>query len=270
MRRHLPTTIGALVLACLAAVAAHGQPTRQLIDLSFKGGTVGDYVAVLRTKAPNVNIVVVPGADGVQLPPFELRSVDLHSAINLLQTVVEEREDRSVMLDVAITPARSPEASQVYTVRAADRGRRASPPRESLVLAIEDILRGGMEAEALLTAIETSLDLLAGETDPAQIRFHEATGILIARGHPLQMSTIAEVVDQIRRNVSFRMQEERREEDARKEQAELEREFVHRLQMAEDRVEQRELEIVELKAQLREAQTLLMQLRAGGGGEGGG
>jgi chromosome segregation ATPase len=79
--------------------------------------------------------------------------------------------------------------ARILTINSAD--------RDSTVMDISGLLEGQTKPADVLTAFETALEMLKGEYQPAQIRFHEATGLLIARGHPEQIGTIQRVVQQL-------------------------------------------------------------------------
>jgi chromosome segregation ATPase len=61
-----------------------------------------------------------------------------------------------------------------------------------------DLLDENLKPEDALTAIQTALELIQGADEPAQIKFHQETGILICRGSPEQVESIQQVITQLR------------------------------------------------------------------------
>ncbi len=198
-----------LGLALLAAAPLSSACAQDLIDLRFPGGTARDYVSAIRAKGDLVNIVLMPEAADVRVPPVELRSVSIADALELLDEVSDRRPNQVAVQLAVSARGRDGDGSAIYTVTSnAGRGQASG----TMVLSVAPILEGGVEPEALLTAIETALELVAEEYEPAQIRFHEATGLIIARGHPEQLRLIRELVGQVHETVAFHVN--RNEADA--------------------------------------------------------
>jgi hypothetical protein len=71
-------------------------------------------------------------------------------------------------------------------------------PIEAGVWTISELLGEEMKAQDVLTAIQTAVDLTSGQFWVAEIKFHEATGLIIAQGHVQQMHTIDQVIKRLR------------------------------------------------------------------------
>jgi hypothetical protein len=259
------------LVACIAFVqTSPGQDTADsTFDLTFKGGTVAEYVAAVRKADPVANILIMPEAEDVPIPAMELQRVDLSAAMSLLDDHSYEDAGLLVRLDVHRVASTTRKGVEIYSIRAqlANRGSRqaARAPQRTTVLSVADLIQGeaAISAEDLLTAIEAAMALTTDDYEPTQIRFHDATGLLIARGSPEQAATIAEVVDQLRGSVYGARRDQKDAELAERDamlqqlemkirQVEQERntiisQFEARIAQLESEIAQRELVIVQLQ-----------------------
>lgn len=185
------------VLAVLAGTttsvdAQEANPPFETLDLEFKGGTALDYLDAVRREAGRLNVIAKPEVGMVKIEPVELRQVDLSSAIYMLNGMIEETGDRAVELEVDIV--RHGPGEPIYIVRAEVAS--ISRPRRvhSAVWSVQEILDGGLGAEDLLTAVQTSIDLFGESSTKTEIRFHEETGLLIARGPVEEIESIESVI----------------------------------------------------------------------------
>jgi hypothetical protein len=195
----------ACVLAALIMFAAGGagddqqkQQSLPVIDLSFAGGTVIDYVAALRKATGDANVVVDPEAAEVVMPPVTLRHVTVPAALEVLKGRTVVNGELFVQLDVAHVPSFSPEERPTYQVQArvGGRNRPAAPSRATKVWTVSSLLGGDLTSRKLLSAVETALEVVGSEPKP-DVRFHEDTGLVIARGNESQIDAIAAVIDQL-------------------------------------------------------------------------
>ena len=164
-------------------------PRERLLSLDFGGGTAADYVAAVRKVAPDANIVVMADVSSISMPPVQLKNVDVRSALRVLNSIPQDQPGRHIEVNVATDHAVHTISARFLTTSSVD--------RDSTVMDISGLLEGQTKPADVLTAIETALQMLQGEYQPAQIKFHEATGLLIARGHPEQIGTIQRVVQQL-------------------------------------------------------------------------
>ena len=102
------------------------------------------------------------------------------------------------MLDVTHVPAFSPEERPTYQVQARSSGRATLgvPARATKVWTVSSLLGGDLTSRKLLSAVETALEVVGSEPKP-DVRFHEDTGLLIARGNEPQIVAIADVIEQL-------------------------------------------------------------------------
>ncbi|MHC4992803.1 MAG: hypothetical protein ACYTGC_17665 [Planctomycetota bacterium] len=274
-----PRSILMIWIAFFMMVLGPGVPalSADTIDLEFAGGKLSEYVAALRRKVPEANIIVLPEAASVTIPRVKLKSVDMHAAITLLKELVEQDENRIVKLDVRTTAPTRADAVPVYTVRAQFRDTSERDLTHSQVLAVADLMDAEVEPDALLTAVETALALEPEALPPAQIKFHQATGLLIVRGHMTQTRVIQEIVNSVRANVEGRLASAR----AQAEQDALEAEAMYKNQLSmqeqeaqrlRDELSQASAENNELRSEIAKMQLRLEEMavalrRARGGGE---
>ncbi|MHC5024795.1 MAG: hypothetical protein ACYTGG_12975 [Planctomycetota bacterium] len=176
-----------------------GDAEATVINLDFPGGTAAEYVEAIRKTGAPVNVVTLNDLSAVRVPPMTLKRVEIAAAVMLLQGMADRMEAPSVYLDVEQPAAASPGSTAVFTIQAQPRTNRAAPRgrAQTMVVSVRDILEAAINVEDLLTAIETALEQLRHEYEPADIKFHEATSLLICRGQPGQTDAIEQVIQQI-------------------------------------------------------------------------
>jgi hypothetical protein len=209
-----PDFAPALVLAalCAAPLAAHpleaaamqpGEPPVMTIDLNFAGGTVSEYAAAVRAAARNINIVLSPGAGEFTVPPVELRHAFVPHAMKLLEYLAHHPHGRLMVRH----EHENPMFADMFIVAADIRRPTISPTElETRVYSLVGIIDEQVTAADVLAAIEAALGLLEGEYQPAKIRLHEATGLLIVRAHPMQVFHVDEVMEQLTNATAQRRQ----------------------------------------------------------------
>ena len=249
-----------------------------VVDLKFPGGTVGQYLDAVRSVASEANVVVItPEVLEITLPSVQLKSVGLGEAVLLMKGDYEPKEHMHVRIDVDQIGAWGETRKPVFKVsgQVVRKGRTGT---ETHVWTVADLLAQGAAPEAVLTAVETALALYAEDHEPAQVRFHDETGLLIARGDPWQVEVIDDVVDGIRegrqRQHELDMQKRRSEADTEGQRRveELEKQLharaleterlVMRLQAAEEERVRLQGEQGELMQQLRQHQEVIRTLEA--------
>lgn len=156
--------------------------------LEFPGGNVVEYVQLIRQHAPEANFVMMPGAEQFTMPEMELRNVSLSQAATLINSASSRPN--------ALSSIGIDRVGDVYVVQVSI-GTRSRHPSESLVISLADIVDSEIKSADLLTSIETALGLFDEGYQQAEVRYHKATHLLIARGHPAQMAHIRDVVAQL-------------------------------------------------------------------------
>ncbi len=198
------------LLACMAALillvcggstfgANPSNDEEELISVKFAGGTVADYIKALVKEAGTINIVVALEAADVPMPPVTLTKVTVSAAIDLVDGRSAGPPGRIIKLDVRHMPQYVEEALPTYQI-SAEGYPTERPRRKPSVWTIANLLREDtFDADDVLAAVETALDILQSTDEPI-IRFHKETGLLIARGDPQQLSTIEDVLGQLQRS----------------------------------------------------------------------
>ena len=79
----LITLIGAALVCSSPAWADADEPP--LIDLQFPGGSIAEYVETINDAVDDFNIVVMPAAREIEMPPIHLQSVSVNAALELMQ-----------------------------------------------------------------------------------------------------------------------------------------------------------------------------------------
>ncbi len=218
---HVP---GSTALAQDAEQPKYQQPP--LIDVSFEGGTVQQYINAIRKQGTNVNVILDVEDLNLPMPAVELRSVELESAIFVLRKRQVVADGILAELDVNMI-RHSPRDNPTFVISAETRSVDRSGPNRSAVLSVKDVINAGLTPSDILTAVETALELFGDDRARAEMRFHEETGLLIARGSSEQMATIHEVMDQLRESVDQEMQ-------SRAEAEEIERIHVDAMRMRDE------------------------------------
>lgn len=212
-RRNLGRTAGAMIVA--AGVLGLGQMARAaspipggqvlmlglvepeenwFIDLAFEGGTAEEYIEVLREAAPDINIVAMADLGAFRLPAMELRKVSHEQAVEILNEMDAELPDRRLRTVVRLifdgvgTP--------IYAVHVQkDQATGPTMAVETRVWPVRQLLEHLEDPDQLVTAVETALELAEGRTEQLAVRFHEESGLLIARGHEEHVDTIESVLE---------------------------------------------------------------------------
>lgn len=215
------------------------------INLKFTGGTAQEYINAIQKQAGDVNILLDIEGKNVPMPAVELMSVNVTSAIMLLEDREANVDSRYVSLDVNTVQPVDQWGQPIYYIRAKTAHTRE--PIGNTVISVKDIIESGSSADDLLTAVSTTIELLGGDTGKAEIRFHEPTALLIAKGQAEQMRAIHQVIDQIR--ASNQRNDQKREFEAKA------HEYYQQVLAMKDQLAARTEEINSVIQQLTEART---------------
>lgn len=199
--RALAQTAGGTV-----ATTARPEPA-QLVSLKFPGGTLGDYLKVVRESARDVNVVLsTPDAATIPLPPIQLQGVDVASAVQLLEGEYPISNEGGFEVGVRFIAPTAEGGKPVYQITARKRGRLAAASGEVQVWSVADLVGGPYPGEAVLTAVETALGLLGDSGRPAQVRFHESSSLLVVMGDPRQLDAVHRVIRELREGLARKPQ----------------------------------------------------------------
>lgn len=179
-----------------AGLLADSDAGVSVFDMTFPGGTVGDYFDAIRS-IPGVvaNVSLSQEAWGVPMPPIRLSRVSVSVAVRAVETITDEsgtpifstraiEDGRSAPLYVIVarpTKPGKPEAEILHSFRVAS----LLDPRQG----------GGMSADTLLGAIETLLSMDGSGSAPAKAMLHKETSTLIMQGRTGQLQAVENLIE---------------------------------------------------------------------------
>ncbi len=177
-------------------------------NISFPGGSVAEYVATVREAAGGkMNVVMMPGVEGVMVPEISLRGVRADDAMGVLSEL--RRPDGESWAYVK-------RVGQVYVLRpGSDAGREIT--RE--VWNLSYLLSTGIGEEGILRAVEMGLGSVG---DGAEVLYHEDTGLLLVVGTHGHVIVVGEILEKMRETAEVREHERRMEEERVRQREELE------------------------------------------------
>ena len=175
------------------------------IDLEFGGGTVLDYLSAVKEAAGDSNLLIDLRTQHFGMGPVRLQSTALEAAVELVDGMTSEGDGvvRGIVVqtvgsaprDAGYGPGRAPSAGRpIYRVEVVEKS--GGSNTESRVWSLHDLIHRKIEPDAILTAIEAALELHEEFGEP-RLKFHDETGLLIARAHPAQIQAIAGVIEQL-------------------------------------------------------------------------
>lgn len=228
MRTHRTVLIPLTLLLTVAPSAQQAEINPQpghTVSVDFRGGTLTEFAASLRSAGDNVNIVVPENASKVKIPALVLRQTSVEAALKAVTQVVEPTVRLSVDVSVGNVPNVGIVGEPVYSVRVSLQ--RDSPgavttagmgnQRTVRVFSLRNLTKP-MPGEAsdaalsnvktILTAIDTGLavagmreELEVGEADTkALVRFHEDSDLLFVAGTHTQLRLVEEVLSNLERD----------------------------------------------------------------------
>lgn len=161
------------------------------LDVQFPGGTLIKYVDAVRKAHPKgvANIVVMPDAELIEIPPISLVEVKVSAAMDLLDGVYILGDGREVRINVDNFQLGSM-PDMVFKVVA----EYMTYPVRSSVWSLDEALSDGRSEVELLAAIEVVLSMFSNK---AEIKFHPPTKLLIARGTDEQLDLVRGVIEQL-------------------------------------------------------------------------
>ena len=215
--RHVLVPIALAVLGAALPATAQEEPagaalpTLATVDVSFRGGTVADYLKALKSAADPTPVNVVAGDEVLRLKanPVDLREVGISTALELLGSA--GASERLIIDRMGGSRGSAP----VYTLirvpsQPFDRqGRPASPSIN--VYSVRELIEPEPGAPAVLTispeTILSSIDAalrLQGPSEDREVMFHEDAAIIIIRGQDRELSVVGNLLSEIRRDLKDR------------------------------------------------------------------
>lgn len=201
-RRNLVVVLVALALTFSGAATLQAQDevnNSQLISVDFKGGTIAEYIDALEKAAGSVNVLIAPEAADISMPAVKLTKVTVAAAIDLVDGYRKEKETGRI-IRLVVDHIQKYEAGEQPTFKIITQLQRNSGLKEethSKVWSIAYLIKDDVfDSEVILDAVETSIDITKS-TVQVEIRFHEATGLLIASGSHKQLNAIQELLGEL-------------------------------------------------------------------------
>ncbi|MCA8943256.1 MAG: hypothetical protein KDB80_11905 [Planctomycetes bacterium] len=218
-----------LMLTALAAPAIAQDQSKKLLDLTFPGGNLAEFVAAVKTASGDGNVVASPLAVEVDVPPLTLKQATLLTSLKAVARIVAAPYHAQIEMDA------SSFGNEVYSVaviktepagpRAAgysDRERVAVFSLAKLTSPLPTDPKGyeiTLSARTVLSAIEAGLSVSRTKSQPS-IKYHEDSRLLFVSGAGDQLSLVVQTLENLttdleeRRNSAMRaaMEAERREQ----------------------------------------------------------
>lgn len=168
------------------------------ITVKFEGGTVSSYVKAVQAAAAKepFNVVVGPGCESITLRPIELNMVSVSTAMKAMQFATDTTTGDLRIGNVSTNSNEAP----TFAVNAYNT---SHPPTQSDldVLSIAQLTRPtvdgvsrqdlAIKADVVLSAIEMAMPT---NEEPARIKYHEDSQLLIIQGSPLATNAVQMVI----------------------------------------------------------------------------
>lgn len=204
------------------AQPAPAQPEAARLNVDFPGGPVMAYVEMLRRQAPAgmANIVVSAAAARMPLAPIMLRDVTVANAVFAMRTAAGSAEGELQVNPFGVRQGEPiPTRDTIFQVDYYPRLVMQTPrtvqqenPSQMHVLSLRPVLNAGagtleVRAEPVLTAVQAAIELAPG-SEPAEMRFHAETALLMVRGSIAQLRAAEACVEEIANDLRARREAE--------------------------------------------------------------
>ena len=184
--------------------------------LDFKGGTLAQFVEALREgldHAP-VNVLLRNDAGNVRIPTLELRDVSLDTALRAAVPIGQRetrQPDGSLLVQWTFLDRTevNDRGSPVYVFDAGSEVQK--PPagdgeRRFEVFGLGRVIGDG-DADGVLEIIDAAMSL--DDAEPAELRYHKDSGLLIVRGTHEQLVLVDQVIGRLEADRSRTSDEDR-------------------------------------------------------------
>lgn len=228
--------LAALLAAALAAPSALAQPSPRAnrpdnaqpepkvfapgkqsgtVTLKFPGGTVRDYVEMVRKNAVDVvvNVSFTDSVDQLEMPAIEFTGVFVGTALDAVSKMVAPHAEQFVHVN-QLRGGSGITGETLYILGLESNGPGATPPRKMIVLSLNNLIgspwaprgseEGAIPAATILTAIETAARAAPGDGVAPDIRYHKESGMLLVQGTRNQLEVVQQVFSHFQDDVSSR------------------------------------------------------------------
>ncbi len=153
-------------------------PFDKPVSVEFAGGSVAQYVDVIRQAAPGINIVITGSAADYAVPEIQLKQVPAIVALECLNRATSEQIFVEYPDYIAYVQNQDQSTTNVRVIN------------------VKQLLNAIDKAD-LLTAIEVGLEMQDKPSLKVDLKLHEETGLLFVKGLENQTSLIEEIVNQM-------------------------------------------------------------------------
>lgn len=179
-------TMVASVLATSMPLHAQSEP----FTFSFPGGTLKDYVDLVKEKSPNIQILLAPEIEGLKVGAAEFKRV---SASALLQMVPQLVHGHVELQTSGLGGGGfAGHDNVIWQI--------SPPPYITQVFSVLNVLTGKPVEDAmksLVSAIEATSAIGSNSTPEVKIKLHADTGLLLVAGTQEQIRIVQQVVSQL-------------------------------------------------------------------------
>ncbi len=154
-------------------------PMQQIISVEFAGGTVDEYVGMVRKAAAGTNIVITGMAGDFILPDIQLNKVPVDSALD------------------CIVRASRDQLSMYYSDHVVFVEDDRQPPTTGVTVINVKQLLASVDKADVLTAIEVGMEMQGEQPVKIELKLHEETGLLFVKGLHSQTHLVTEIVNQM-------------------------------------------------------------------------
>lgn len=151
------------------------------VKISFPGGTLKEYVEMVRAQFPDASVIMTPAARTITIPDMQLNLTKWREAIDILSQLKEDGVPKLI-----ISPS---EQSQIID---AFYGHGSGNQTHLLVWTLDHAIQDGRTPESILSAVQAALSLVDGP--PPVVKFHPETNLLMAHGTNEQLDAIRNVI----------------------------------------------------------------------------
>ena len=183
-------------------IAQSGEPSPQFFDVNFQGGTVNDYVALLRTLNPKARILCSKSAAQIYVPSIKMKSVPLDIAVDALSLVTQNSFDSIVINGESFAGANQNE-ELIFAIDL--NAPEEEPPLEATVINANTALQS-FESENAAKDLESTIEMgLAtvfenNEGPAVVVKLHEPTGLLFIKGPGHRVQFVLKIIEQLSQN----------------------------------------------------------------------
>ena len=194
----------ALLVVALAPphTASAQQPARTptgdpVFSIEFRDGTLEQYAAAVRAKAPRANIHLDAGAGAVRVSKVSLPNVSVPLALHFVANTAEARR---VGLTLLTTRADGePGEVFVFTTTPSVASRAPDGPEKLVKVYSIQPVEGGPTGEAVKSEVETAI-ARRGATEKALVEFGSGNRVLRVTGSRADLAIADQVVEELTRS----------------------------------------------------------------------